>query len=169
MSDAGKNQAKPLWNSSAKSASLRKWAEHLHKEAKRVFLLDKTHAHILFAFQDSGPVSITPIPPNTDHAQVQAAIRSAVRKDHFYGVIHVGEAWTYFSNGKKDHTAVQLLAGEMKVSDLKDADKTECLYLKMESRDGDGVIYLDRIVRTEGRVGLGDGRMIEGEKPTWFG
>ena len=60
----------PLWNPAAKSASIRKWADHLHKESKRVFLKDKTHAHILFLFKDSGPVSITPVPPKTDHLQI---------------------------------------------------------------------------------------------------
>ncbi len=55
----------PLWNPDAKSASIRSWAEHLHKEAKRVFLQDKAHAHFVFAFSDSGPVSVTPVPPKT--------------------------------------------------------------------------------------------------------
>jgi hypothetical protein len=61
----------PLWNPATKSASFRKWAEHLHKEAMRMFIHDKTHAHILFTFHDSGPVFITPVPPKTTHDQVQ--------------------------------------------------------------------------------------------------
>ena len=136
---------RPLWIPSAKSASIRKWADYLHKEAKRVFLKDLGHAHILFLFKDEGPVSITPVPPKTDHAQITQAVRQAVRESGLYGAIHVGEAWTYFQKDKKDHTAFQLLDGEMRVSDLKDGDRTECLYLRMESRDGDCVIYIDRI------------------------
>lgn len=158
----------PLWNPSAKSASIRKWAEHLHTEAKRVFLQDKTHAHILFMFQDAGPTSITPVPPKTPHHQVHSAISRAVREHNLYGVIHVGEAWTYFPKGKKDHTAFQLLDGEMRVSDLKDGDKTEALYLRMESRDGDCVVYLNQIVRHGDTVGLGEQRTISDEDLQWF-
>jgi hypothetical protein len=158
----------PLWNPAAKSASIRKWADHLHKEAMRVFLQDKTHAHILFAFQDSGPVSITPIPAGTNHDQVHHAIARAVRENDLYGVIHVGEAWTYFQREKKDHTAFQLLDGEMRVSDLRDGDKTEALYLRMESRDGDCVVYLNRIIRNGDKVGLGEHRTISDEDRQWF-
>jgi hypothetical protein len=160
---------RPLWNPSEKSASIRKWAEELHKESKRVFLLDKTHAHLLFLFKDEGPVGINPIPPKTDQAQIYEAIRRAVKDNNLYAVIYVGEVWTYFLKHKKDHTAFQLLDGEMKVSDLRDEDKTEALYLKMESRDGASLIYLDKIVRDKGQVGLGDGKTIEGEDLKWFG
>ena len=132
---------KPLWNPAAPSASLRQWAENLYKESQGVFLQDKTHANILFLFKDSGPVSISPVPPKTTHEQIQAAIRTAIREDNLYGVIHVGEAWTYFQKERKDHTAFQLLDGELRVSDLKDGDKTEALYLRMESRDGDCLVY----------------------------
>lgn len=162
----GMNQ--PLWIPSAKSASIRKWADYLHKEAKRVFLKDLGHAHILFLFKDEGPVSITPVPPKTDHAQITQAIRRAVRESGLYGAIHVGEAWTYFPKDKKDHIAFQLLDGEMRVSDLKDEDRTECLYLRMESRDGDCVVCIDRIQRDGDAVGLGEGRTVEREDPVWF-
>jgi hypothetical protein len=158
----------PLWNPAAKSASIRKWADHLHKEAKRVFLQDKTHAHIVFGFRDSGPVSITPVPPKTAHGQVHDAIARAIRETDLYGVIHVGEAWTYFPKGKEDHTAFQLLDGEMRVSDLSDEDRTECLYLRVESRDGDCVVYIDRIARNGDEVGLGEQRTIEDEDLEWF-
>ena len=158
----------PLWNPAAKSASIRKWADHLHKEAKRMFLQDKTHAHIVFAFQDTGPVSITPVPPETTHDQIHHAIVRAIRTHNLYGVIHVGEAWTYFPKGKADHTAFQLLDGEMRVSDLSAADKTECLYLRVESRDGDCVVYLNRIVRDGDTVGLGEQSTLEGEDLKWF-
>jgi hypothetical protein len=158
----------PLWNPDAKSASIRKWADHLHKEAKRVFLQDKTHAHILFAFQDAGPVSITPIPPKTIPDQVHNAIVRAIRENNLYGVIHVGEAWTYFPKGKNDHTAFQLLDGEIRVSDLRDGDKTEALYLRMETRDGDCVVYLNRIMRNGKKVELGEQRTISDEDLKWF-
>jgi hypothetical protein len=158
----------PLWNPSAKSASLRKWAEHLHKESKREFLKDGTHAQLLFLFKDEGPVSITPVPPNSNHMQVYNGIRKAIRQHHLYGVIHIGEAWTYFPKNDDDHTAFQLLDGEMRVADLKDEDRTEALYLRMESKDGDCVVYVDKIARKNGQVELGESRKVEGEELKWF-
>lgn len=158
----------PLWNAAAKSASLRKWADHLHKEAKRVFLQDKTHVHILFAFQDSGPVSVTPVPPKTPQDQVHNAILMSIRKNNLYGIIDVGEAWTYFPKGERDHTVAQLLDGEMRVSDLRDGDKTEALYLRMESRDGDCVVHLDQIVRDGDKVELGKHLSLADEDLQWF-
>lgn len=156
-----------LWDASVKAASLRKWADGLHKEAKRVFAKDKTHAHILFLFKDEGPVSITPVPPKTDQGQLDRAVVQAVKDNDLYGVILVGEAWTYFCK-PKDHTAFQLMDGEMKVSDLKPEDKNECLYLRMESREGDSVIYLDRILREGENVTLGEHRTVNGEDCKWF-
>ena len=159
---------KPLWNPAAKSASIRKWADHLHKEAKRVFLKDKAHAQILFAFGDSGPVSVTSVPPKTPHPQVHDAITRAVRKNNLYGIIHVGEAWTYFPRDENDHTAFQLLDGKLRVSDLKGGDRTEALYLRMESRDRDCLVYFDRIVRNGVGVGLGEHKTIPDEDLRWF-
>lgn len=157
------------WNAAAKSDSIRNWAEQLHKESKRVFLADKTHVQVLFLFKDEGPVSVTPIPPKTTHEQIQSAIISAIVGQNLYGVIHVGEAWMYFRKDKKDHTAFQLLDGEMRVSDLKPEDRTEALYLKMESRDGDCLIYLNQIIRDGEKVELGADRRILGEDLAWFG
>ena len=158
----------PLWNPDAKSASIRKWADHLHKEAKRVFLQDTTHAHFVFSFQDSGPVSVTPVPPKTPQDQIHNAIMNAIRKNNLYAVIDVGEAWTYFPKGEEDHIAFQLLDGEMRVSDLSDKDKTEALYLRMESKDGACVVYVDRIVRDGDKVALGEHRTISGVDLKWF-
>ncbi|OGV75741.1 MAG: hypothetical protein A2340_09780 [Lentisphaerae bacterium RIFOXYB12_FULL_60_10] len=158
----------PLWSPANKTASILKWADHLHKEAKNVFAKDGTHAGILFAFSAlEGLVSVTPIPGNTGSAQVNAAIRRAIRDHHLYGMILIGEAWTYFTN-PDDHIAFQILDGEMKVSDLKDSEKTECLYLKMESLDGDSVVFLDRIIRDGDRARLGAGQRIDGDVLAWF-
>jgi len=57
----------------------------------------------------------------------------------------------------------------MRVSDLKDGDKTEALYLRMESKDGDCVIYLDEIIRHGDKVDFGEHRDITGEAVKWFG
>lgn len=158
---------RPLWIPTAKSASIHKWAESLHKQAKAAFLKNKGHAHILFLFKDDGLTSINPVPPKTSHEQIYNAIRKAIMDNNLYGVIHVGECWTYFPK-KHDHTAFQILDGELKVADLKDEDKTEALYMRMESRDGDCVLFLDKIERKGDEVMLGDARRIEGEELKWW-
>jgi hypothetical protein len=156
------------WVPSAKAASLKKWANGLRKEAKRLFLKDKTHGHMLFSFNgNDGLISVNPIPPKTDQAQLNASIINAVKEHDLYGIIFIGEAWVYFPK-EKDHTARQLLDGEMRVSDLNDEDKKEALFLRVENRDGDCLLYLDEIVRDGDSVKLGESRTINGEERSWF-
>ncbi|OGV59076.1 MAG: hypothetical protein A2283_03810 [Lentisphaerae bacterium RIFOXYA12_FULL_48_11] len=156
------------WDSHNKQASIFKWADSLHKQAKEMFLKDKTHAHLVFSFKDTGLVSINPIPPKTDNAQVHSGIMQAIKQHNLYAVICIAEAWTYFKKGKKDHTAAQILDGEIKVSELRDEDKTEVLYLRMESRDGACVVFLDEIVRDGEDVRLGEWKTLNDEELKWF-
>jgi hypothetical protein len=163
------NMNNPVWNPSNKSATLQTWANSLHQQSKAMFLKDKTHAHILFFFNDTdGLISVNPVPPKTGHMQINGAIKGAIKEHNLFGVIHVGEAWTYFPKDKKDHTAFQLLDGEMKVSDLNQQDKTEALYLRMESRDRDCVVYLNRIIRNGDQVELSSDKMLANEDLKWF-
>ena len=110
---------------------------------------------------------MTPVPPKSDHAQIHAAISDAVKKNSLYAVIHVGEAWAYFPK-EKDHIAFQLMDGEMKVSDLKPEDKAEALYLRMENRDKDCVVYLNKILRDGDKVELAEGKTMLNEERKWF-
>ena len=48
------NSSRPDWNPADKPASLKAYAEWLHREAVRVFMKDKTHVQILFLFSDVG-------------------------------------------------------------------------------------------------------------------
>jgi len=157
-----------LWNPANKTASICKWAENLHHQAKDVFLKDRTHAHLIFLFKDTGPVGINPVPPKTDHVQIYNAIRRTIKDNDLYAVIHIGEAWTYFRKSEKDHTAFQLLDGEIKVSELKDEDKSEALYLRMESADGNCIVYIDKIIRDGENVQLGEEMIIRDEDRKWF-
>ena len=159
----------PRWNPDKKSASIRQWSDYLYKQAKDMFIKDGTHLHVLFSFSDSeGLISVNPVPPKTTHEQITEGILGAIAEYGLYGMIHIGEVWTYFPRGKGDHTAFQLNDGEIRVSELNDGDKTEALYLRMESREGDCVVYLNRIIRTGDRVELGGDRGIPGEALQWF-
>ena len=150
----------PDWNPEDRPASLLAYAEWLHAEAREMFDQDGTHAHILFLFSDDGLASMNPIPPNTDEAQITAGVRQSVAENDLYGVISIAEAWTYFPQNARDHIAVQLLHNEMNVSDLKAEHKTEALMLRMESRDGDHLTWVDEIVRNGDSAKLGAGKVL---------
>lgn len=158
----------PKWISHEGSACIREWTDHLHTEAKRLFNQDGTHANLLFCFsKENGLISVNSVPPNTDHAQLDEAIMNAVNEHNLYGVIFIGESWMYFIK-EKDHTAFQLLDGEMNVSDLNDEDKKEALIIRMENRDGDCLIYLDEILRDENGHALKEGKIIRRAEKKWF-
>lgn len=156
------------WEPNAESACIHKWTENLHTEAKRLFAQDGTHANLLFLFnKESGLISVNPIPPNIDHDQLNDAIANTVNEYDLYGVIFIGEMWVYFIK-ENDHTAYQLLDGEMKVSDLNGEDKKEALMVKMESRDGGCLVYWDEIIRDEQGVTLKEVKLTECAQKKWM-
>jgi hypothetical protein len=158
----------PEWIPNRESACLLNWTDHLHKEAKRLFLQDGTHASLLFCFcKEPGLISINPVPPNIQHHQLDGAIMNAVSEHNLYGVIFIGETWTYFIKDKKDHTAFQLLDGEMNIADLNNEDKKEALIVRMESSEGDCLTYLDVVSRNGSEIAFKEGKAIN-EAQKWF-
>jgi hypothetical protein len=152
----------PVWNAADKSASLRTYAEWLHGKAVETFLRDKTHVAVLFLFQNEGLVSVNAVPAGTEPPALLAGVREAVRKYALYAVISISEAWTYQPQQARDHTALQLLDGEMRVADLQAGDRSEALLVSMESREGARAAWIDPIVRGERDVTLGPGRELPG-------
>ncbi len=159
---------KPKWMPNAESECIRNWTKNLHKEAKRLLAKDGTHANLLFLFnKESGLISVNPVPPNVDHDQLDVAVKNAVNEHNLYGVVFICETWVYYMK-EKDHTAFQLLDGEMKVSDLNSKDKREALMVRMENGDGDCLVYLDEIVRDKNGITLKDGLVAESSQKKWF-
>lgn len=159
---------KPKWISDAESECMRNWMENLHTEAKRLLIQDGTHASLLFLFnKEDGLISVNPIPPNIDHAQLNEAVKNAVDEHDLYGVVFIGETWAYFGK-EKDHTLFQLLDGEMKVSDLNSEDRREALMIRMENADGNCLIYLDEIIRDKNGITLKNDLMTESFQKKWF-
>lgn len=156
------------WITNAESECLREWTDNLHKEARRVFNQDGTHANLLFLFKkESGLISVNPVPPNVDHDDLNTAVANAVTEHGLYGVIFIAETWLYFIK-EKDHTSFQLLDGEMKVSDLNDGDKKEALMVRMENSDGDCLIYFNEIKRDENGITLDEGKLAKDSQNSWF-
>lgn len=158
------NDSQPVWNPADKPGSLRAYAEWLHREAVRVFTQDKTHCQILFLFGDDGLASVNPVPANTAAAALTASVRRAVLENGLYGVIMIAEAWTYLPERAGDHTAVQIMCGEMNVADLKDEDRAEALMVRLESRDGGHLTWIATITRTGTDVTLGGCMVLGREK-----
>lgn len=160
---------KPPWYPNAPAASLRKWAEYLHGQAKASFLKDKTQTHILFYFTTAkGMIAVAPVPGGIPLEEVNATVKKAIQQRHLYAVISLSEAWVYLHKPGHDHTAFQIRHGEMDVSELRDEDKSLHLYVRMESQDGDCVVIMDEIARAGGRVEMGESTTLEGEERRWF-
>lgn len=160
--------AQPQWQREAKSVSIHQWTDYLHEEAKRLFDQDKTHGALLFCFdEEKGIIGVNPVPPGVDHDLLHESVKDAVIEHNLYGVILICESWAYFMK-ENDHTAFQLVSGEMRVSDLNDQDRKELLLVRMENGDGDCVVYWDEIVRNEDSVALGDGKKLNPTKRNWF-
>ncbi len=158
----------PQWTPNAESESISKWTEYLYNEAKRLLIKDGTHANLLFLFnKEGGLISVNPIPPNVEHDQLNVAIENAINEHHLYGVILICETWAYFMK-EKNHTAFQLLDGEMKVSDLNSDDRKEALMVKMENSDGDCLVYLDEIVKDQNGATLKEGLVTRTSQQKWF-
>lgn len=159
---------KPKWIPKAESECIRNWTKHLHTQAKQLLIEDGTHANMLFLFnKENGLVSVDLVPPNIAHDQLNVAMENAINQHDLYGIILIGEAWVYVMK-EKDHTTVQLLDGEMRVSDLNPEDTKEALMVRMENSDGDSLLYFDEIIRDENGVSLKDGSVTESSQKRWF-
>ena len=159
---------KPEWIPNEESECMRNWTENLHKEAKRLLIQDGTHASLLFLFtKEMGLISVNPVPPNINLDELNIAVANAVNEHELYGVVFICETWAYYMK-EKDHTAFQLLDGEMKVSDLNAEDKKEALMVRMETSDGDCLIYLEEIIRDKNGVTLKEGLATESSQKKWF-
>lgn len=158
----------PEWVPNKESECIHKWTEKLHSEAKRMMLQDGSHVSLLFLFnKENGLISVDPIPPNVDPADVNKAIVNAVNDHNLYGVVLIAETWAYFVK-ENDHTAFQLLDGEMRVSDLNAEDRKEALLVRMENRDGQSLIYLNQIIRDNNGVSLKDCSANKSSQTKWF-
>jgi hypothetical protein len=162
----------PTWNAEEKAASLHDYAGWLNEQARSTFLKDGTHADLWFLLQDDGQGHLIPTPPEMDKDDLAAALREAIEQGNIYGIIHIAEVWGYRPHGENDHTARQIVDGEIPVAELKDADRGEALMVQMESRDGDKQLWIHTIARDGEHATLAECREIpgspEGRMTGWF-
>jgi hypothetical protein len=144
----------PPWDPAASAQSLARYGAWLNETARSTFLSDKTHVELFFLVLPDGQIALGNAPPGMNRQELVGRVKQAVQDNNIYGVVHVMEAWTYIPRGPNDHTYKQVLAGEMKVAELKPEDRTEALVVRMEGRDGAHHLWINPIRRLADGVAL---------------
>jgi len=156
------------WDPQNPLASIQLFANHIHENAKKYLLEDKTHAELMFFMPLGGKGTLVTIQTNpadeNDRDALAQWVRDYISKNYIYGVVHVCESWVKFANSPNDHTVKQIQAGEMKVSDLKPEHRTEALSVSAQSRDGFSINWIDEMVRhkKKGTLKLGKCHQFSG-------
>lgn len=148
----------PGWDAAKPSESFRTFASSIHGLAKEVLLRDGNHAEMFFFMPLDGRGHVV-VWRGEDRDLEAKWLRRHIRERYAYGVIHVVEAWAHFADGPNDHAMRQLIAGEMRVSQLKPEHRQEALMVSAQSRDGWASSWVDEMVRdAAGKLSLGSCR-----------
>ncbi len=136
------------WDSKNPSASFQAFANFIHGNAKKYLLEDKTHAEMLFFMTLEGKGTLITIQSTgEDRDEIAKWVRDYIGKNYIFGVVHVCESWVRFAESPNDHTFKQIMAGEMKVSEMKPEHRTEALSVSAQSRDGYSMNWIDEMMR----------------------
>ena len=153
------------WDSKTPLASFQLFANHIHENAKQYLLEDKTHGEMLFFMPLGGKGHIILCGSLDEDRDVMAQwVRDHIRQHYIYGVVHVCESWVKLADGPNDHILTQIIAGEMKVSDLKPEHRMEALSVSAQSRDGFSINWIDEMIRDKkkGTLKLGKCHQFSG-------
>lgn len=159
----------PPWDKSDPSESLRRLGEWYNQRARDVFLKDGSHVELYFLFTRDGQGTLIQIPKGMDRETFMANLKATMLKMGSYGVIQIAEVWTYLPPRPNDHTFKQVLAGEIKVSELKPEDKTEALLVRYQSSDGDQCVWVNVIQRKASGVFLAEAIELHDKADGRFG
>ena len=136
----------PSWDQADLSGSMRRVANWFVEEARTTFLKDGTYQERFFLFQKDGNV-LAVKQEGLDRAQLAAVVMQQARAEKVIGIVHIVVARVYIPRRPNDHTWIQLISGEMRMSDLKHEDKTESLLVHYRCRDGTQHAWISPIVR----------------------
>ena len=158
----------PPWDKSDPAGSLRRLGEWYCQRARDVFLKDGSHVELYFLFTRDGQGTMIQIPKGMDRETFMANLRGTIKATNAYGVIQIGEVWTYLPPKPNDHTYRQVVEGEMKVSELKPEDKTEAMFVRYQSLE-DHCFWVNPILRKGTGVSLGDAIVFRDKAGGRFG
>ncbi|MCE9612915.1 MAG: hypothetical protein K8T26_01475 [Lentisphaerae bacterium] len=143
------------WNPAAPLDSFKRFAISIHEQAKAVLLQDGHHTEMFFFMPLNGQGHLVQW-SGKDREQEATWLRRHIHEHYIYGLIHVVEAWVHMAKQPGDHTVKQLMAGEMTVSQLRPADRMECLMCSAQSRDGWANCWVDSFTKDQaGKIVLG--------------
>lgn len=145
----------PKFDASDKDGSMERMGDAVNDGARGLFIADGYHVPIYFLFDDYGEATIFPakIENDQDKDRVSNTLKIFISDNKIYGVISIMEAWIYNAKNKNDDVIKQLLDGKSRVSEMD--DKQEALIVSMETRDGNKIMWLNPISRTNNLVKLG--------------
>ena len=148
----------PGWDASKAPDSFRAFADFVHEQAKEVLMRDGNHAE-MFLFMPLNGRGHVVIWQGGDRDLEAKWLRRHVRERYAFGFVHVVEAWMRMAPTPDDHILKQLIAGEMRVSQLNPEHRQEALMVSAQSRDGWANSWVDEMVRdAAGKLSLGSCR-----------
>lgn len=148
--------APPDWDAAKPAESFQNFAGNIHKKAKEILIRDGRHAEMFFFIPLNG-IGHLILWNNNDRDLAADWLRRHIQEHYIFGVVQVVEAWMHMAAKPGDHLLKQIMAGEIKVSELKQDLRQEVLMVSAQSRDGYANSWVDRIVRDKA------GKMILGE------
>lgn len=159
----------PPWDKTDPAGSLRRLGEWYCERARGMFLKAGKHVELYFLFTAEGEGTLIQVPPGMERETFQMNLKGTLEADNAFGVIQIAEAWAYLPPKPGDHTYRQVLEGEIKVSELKEGDKTEALVVRYESSDGNQCMWVSPIQRTASGASLGEAIEIQGKAVGRYG
>ena len=139
----------PDWDAKNPAASFRAFADHIHGRARAMFMKDGFHAEMLFFLPLDGKGHIVLVRGGDRDRQAEWTKRH-IAEHYTYGIVHVVEAWMRLAARPKDPVMRQIMDGEIKVSELREEDRKECLLVSAQTRDGHRTTWVNEILRDKG-------------------
>jgi hypothetical protein len=146
------SKAPPQWDFTNPAASLHRQAEYLNETCRITFLIHKYHSEMFFMFKADGQFSMSQTLPDANRDFVIAKLKEAIHAKNVYGVIHVGETWTYFPD-QNDRT-IKRDTPDASIPEIHTGDKREALLVRLERQDGLSHLWLSPILRTSTGIAL---------------
>lgn len=138
------------WDPGKPLDSFKAFAASIHEQAKQILVSDKHHAEMLFFMPLNGQGHAVPW-VGDDRDALAKWMRRHIREHYIYGIVHVGEVWVRFAEtGPNDHVLKQVIAGEIRVSELRPEDRREALSVTAQTRDGYSHNWIDEMLRIGG-------------------
>jgi hypothetical protein len=127
--------------------------------ARRKILQDGAHEEVFILFasdEENGQLAFVQPPQDMDRGSFLRMLRNSIREQDVQTIVHIAELWLHESKGPDDPTSRKISEGKIRVSQLKDGDKTEALVVNVVCRGGAEYAYYNYILRAQDGIALAD-------------